>query len=388
MLKVDDAATQRRFVQAYDSGTVSGDELGTALGRYDDLGADERAAFDELLAHTGDDAADFAARTDAETFDTVVSPCGASVVSSFGGAGVVQPDSYHSVAAPSATLAQSGGSCPTLPTDVRDDFVRAVSDIDGSELRDVDTQGALRSIRSFDRDAQDSATDLIGRVGADGISVTNDAADLNDGSDSLLTENDVDSLVESYELYSRPNDAPDTRSVRDIQDDINQLDAQNVDALRSAIRGGFGTRSNMKGLDGEVDIATNLIDNNDAVTVRALSVDGRKMRADIPGRGMRESEVDIDIQTSDGRTIGVESKNRDYNDVTFNQLAEDDIEDLTNKFNVVSRNRDEMYVVSQTDNPQDNEIISAAIEEADFPDDFDSDSDLHFISPDELSNIE
>lgn len=388
LLELDDPETQWRFVRAYDSGAVDGDQLGTALRRYDDLDADQRAEFDRLLARNGDDAADFAARADSDTFDDVVSPCGTSVAPSAGGAGLLHSERYHSVEEPSQSVIQSSGSCPGLPADVRDDFVKAVSDISDDRLRTVDTKSALDSIRSFDRDAQDAATGLIRREGADGVSVTNDVADLSDASDSLLTDDDVNSLIESYELYSRSNDAPDTRDVREIQDDINQLDAQDVEGLQSAIRGGFGTRSNMKGLDGEVDAATELVENNDAVDVREMSVDGEDMSADIPNSGTRESEVDIDVETSDGRMIGIESKNRDYNDVTFDQLAQADIDDLTNKFNVVSRNRDEMYVVSRTDNPRDNEIISAAIERADFPDDFDPDSDLQFISPDELSDIE
>ncbi|AEM58924.1 hypothetical protein HISP_16480 [Haloarcula hispanica N601] len=384
---MDDAATQRRFTEAYESGEVDSDELTTALTRYDSLDADGKAEFDDLLARNGDDAADFAGRTDSDTFDAVVSPCGARSAPSLGRAGSLRTDRYHSVATPPSTLAQSGGSCPDLPDDVEDDLQNALVNVDG-DLDADSVDDVRRSINELDRDAQDSATNLIESEGTDGVSVTNDATDLSDGSDSVLTDEDVNSLIESYELYSRNNDAPNSRSARDIQNDINQLDAQNVEGLQSAVRGGFGTRTNMKGLDGEVDIATDLMDNNDAVTVRELSVDGDDMTADIPDQGRRESEVDIELETSDGRTIGVESKNRDYNDVTFDQLAESDIDDLTNKFNVISRNRDEMYVVSRTDNPRDNEIISAAIDKANFPDGFDPQSDLKFISPDELSRIE
>ena len=69
-----------------------------------------------------------------------------------------------------------------------------------------------------------------------------------------------------------------------------------------------------------------------------MSVDGDDgMSADIPGEGNRESEVDVDIESTDGSTIGVESKNLDYNSVPpVDEHRNDLIDDLRNKFNVVS----------------------------------------------------
>ncbi len=43
---------------------------------------------------------------------------------------------------------------------------------------------------------------LIESEGTDGVSVTNDATDLSDGSDSVLTDGEVDDLVRAYDTYS------------------------------------------------------------------------------------------------------------------------------------------------------------------------------------------
>ncbi len=58
------------FARAYESGEVDSDELMTALTRYDSSDADGTAEFDDLLARNGDDAVDFAGRTDSDTFDS------------------------------------------------------------------------------------------------------------------------------------------------------------------------------------------------------------------------------------------------------------------------------------------------------------------------------
>ncbi|WP_151104225.1 hypothetical protein [Haloarcula hispanica] len=120
-----------------------------------------------MLARNGDDAADFAGRTDSDTFDAVVSPCGARGVPSLGRAGSLRTDRYHSVATPPSTLAQSTGGC--LPDDVQDDFEDAMAGIDGDELDDVDVDEVRDSISGLDRNGQDAATDLIDDSGAEGV---------------------------------------------------------------------------------------------------------------------------------------------------------------------------------------------------------------------------
>ncbi|AEM58927.1 hypothetical protein [Haloarcula hispanica] len=55
LLQMDDAATQRRFVRAYESGEVDSDELTTALRRYDELDANEKRTADAMVMRGGDD---------------------------------------------------------------------------------------------------------------------------------------------------------------------------------------------------------------------------------------------------------------------------------------------------------------------------------------------
>jgi hypothetical protein len=66
LLDIEDAATQRRFRQAFRRGDLNAEELSRALSRYDAMGADGRRAYDDLLASTGDDGASFVAKLDTE----------------------------------------------------------------------------------------------------------------------------------------------------------------------------------------------------------------------------------------------------------------------------------------------------------------------------------
>lgn len=122
------------------------------------------------------------------------------------------------------------------------------------------------------------------------------------------------------------------------------------------------------------------------MAVEALELDGDDgITATISGT-TRKSEVDIDAIGDDGTTIAIESKNRDYGD--FPALPSD-VEDLTNKLNVLSRNREKVVVVvSRTESPRSAPAIEAALDDADFPSDFDPEADLEFITYDELSEIE
>lgn len=66
-----DATTHWRFTRVYDSGEVDSDELATVLRWYDSLDSDSKNDFDEFVARNGDEAGDFAGRTDSDTFDSV-----------------------------------------------------------------------------------------------------------------------------------------------------------------------------------------------------------------------------------------------------------------------------------------------------------------------------
>lgn len=80
------------------------------------------------------------------------------------------------------------------------------------------------------------------------------------------------------------------------RDDIDQLAESNARGFQSAIKLGTGSGENMKGLDGEVDAATNLLD------------DGRnidRLETDIDtSRGA----TDIDVDLSDGTAIEVKTR--------------------------------------------------------------------------------
>ncbi|SFR97803.1 hypothetical protein SAMN05216559_1917 [Halomicrobium zhouii] len=69
LVEMDDAATQRRFVTAYDSGDVDADELSTAVKRYDDRNAEGTEFADDVIAQTGDDGVDLLST------DVCNSPC-------------------------------------------------------------------------------------------------------------------------------------------------------------------------------------------------------------------------------------------------------------------------------------------------------------------------
>jgi len=383
-----DPTTQWRFTRAYDSGEVDSDEMATALNRYDSLDADGKQEFDDLLARSGDDATKLAARTDSDTFDDIMSlGCGPGR-SSLGGVGSLTDEAYYSVKTPSRTsVALASGGC--LSGDAKDDFRAGLAKASNDPDVDVeeDFSDVVDAVEALDGDSQQAAVDMVNDLGADGVRVTNGATDLGSQKHSVLTDSEVDDLLTSYDSYRKSDIA--TRDVNDIQKDIDQIAASDVGGLDSAIRNGVNSDTQLKGLDQEVDITTDLMDSNDNVVVKDMSVDGDDgMSATIPGEGPRESEVDVDIESTDGRTIGIESKNQDYNSVPpVGNYRENLYDDLRNKFNVVSRNRDEMVIVTPTENPRSNDIISRAIEDADFADGFDPDSDLRFVSPDETSTI-
>jgi hypothetical protein len=387
LLKIDDPETQWRFVRAYDSGEADADELATALRRYDNLDSDGKQEFDDLMARSGDDAAKLAAQTDSDTFDDIMSlGCGPGR-SSLGGVGSLTDEAYYSVSPPSRpSVALASGGC--LSGDAKDDFRAGLAKATNDPDIDVedDFSDVVDAVETLDGDSQQAAVDMINDLGADGVRVTNGATDLGSRKHSILTDSEVDDLLTSYDSYRNSDIA--TRDVNDIQTDIDQIAKSDVGGLNSAIRNGINSNTQLKGLDQEVEITTDLMD-NDNVVVKDMSVDGDDgMSADIPGEGNRESEVDVDIESTDGSTIGVESKNLDYNSVPpVDEYRNDLIDDLRNKFNVVSRNRDEMVIVTPTENPRSNDVISKAIEDADFADGFDPDSDLRFVSPDETSTI-
>ncbi|WP_310918632.1 PQQ-binding-like beta-propeller repeat protein [Haloarcula saliterrae] len=142
--------TQWRFQRAYEEGDIDSSELETVQHRYDELDADGKHEFDDLLERNGDDTVEFAARSDSDTFDAVVSPCGTRGAPSLNGAVALGTDRYYSVEAQPSSLAQSGGSCPDLPDDLEDDLRESLIDLDWSKLDDGDLETAdVRRMREL-----------------------------------------------------------------------------------------------------------------------------------------------------------------------------------------------------------------------------------------------
>ena len=71
LLRIDDPNTKWRFARAYDR-SVDGDELATALRRYDELDVGDKRAARDLLKATGDDGVRFFSRADPATVRNVV----------------------------------------------------------------------------------------------------------------------------------------------------------------------------------------------------------------------------------------------------------------------------------------------------------------------------
>ena len=80
------------------------------------------------------------------------------------------------------------------------------------------------------------------------------------------------------------------------RDDIDQLAESNIEGLQSAIKSGTGSDANMKGLDGEVDVATNLLDDGRNIDKLETDIDTSK------------GATDIDVDLSDGTAIEVKNK--------------------------------------------------------------------------------
>ncbi|WP_226023706.1 hypothetical protein [Halomicrobium salinisoli] len=380
----DDVATQRAMVRAWERGDVSTKELATSLRRYNELDASQRAEFDDMVAVGGSDTVRMASKIDRDTLDTLTSRGCSRRLPSVGAAGAPGTDNQYAV---TGVAAQSSGGVCLSSEDIEELQQGIARAADGDEIDSYqDIDDAVETIERLDSDGQEAAADLIGELDGEGVTVVNDADNLRNEVDGL-SDDEISDLLVSYDNYNDADIA--TRDVRTIQDDLNRIaNEDDVEGLAEAIREKTNAgKSNMKGLDGEAEAARILI-NNDDVTVEELSVDGQDgIKAEIPDEKVRESEVDVDVTTD--QTIAVESKNRDYNNIPpVPEIRDEAVEDLRNKFNVLSRNRDQIVIVSRTDNPEQNDIIQEAKAQADFPPDFDPEEDINFVSYDELSELE
>ncbi|MHC3381908.1 vWA domain-containing protein [Haloarcula sp. H-GB5] len=323
----DTPGSQRALVRAYrENPDVSKQDVGEALGRYHELDADSQADFKEVVDRTGSDAVEFAARSDSDTFDAVFGACGRRSLS-LGSAGGLRSDRYHSVAGPSTALIQSGDGC--LPDDVENEFQAAVVDIDRD---DVNVGAAREAISDLDRNAQDAATDLIDREGADGVRLINDADSLVD--DLGLDNSDAGNLVEAYKVSSQVSEGPitDARELQGVLDELESRDG--FDDLDDVVKSASRQESGFKGPAGEgyvgkalddrdgIDAGNGDIEFEQEITsadiekehtarIASLVERNRKFK-DVSSSG---SDVDIDSNTDvevNGQTLdgpAIESKN-------------------------------------------------------------------------------
>ena len=262
---IEDPVTQRQFVNAYQRGEVDSDELTTALRRYDDPDSDGKQEFDDLLAWSGGDAAKLAARTDSDTFEDIMSlGCGPGR-SSLGGVGSLTDEAYYSVSPPSRpSVALASGGC--LSGDAEDDFRAGLAKATNDPDIDVedDFSDVVDAAETLDGDSQQAAVDMVNGPGADGVRVTNGATDLGSRKHNILTDSEADDLLISYDSYRNSDIA--MREVNDIQTDIDQIAKSDIGGLDSAIRNGINSNTQLKGLDQEVEITTDLTDNDDVLS--------------------------------------------------------------------------------------------------------------------------
>ncbi|MFC4406042.1 thrombospondin type 3 repeat-containing protein [Haloarchaeobius iranensis] len=276
--------------------------------------------------------------------------------------GSIDPDAFRGAAAlsddiDSARYEQLLG----FNAEVRRTVARVYNQNPDVESREVEKY--IQTLNRVDSEGRQSASRLVRELGSEGFRVTNNAYELTDTVEDIGSE-DISDLLSAYKLYSESPQA--RRSVPEIQDDLTTLanEGGGVQGLAKAIRAGKGSVNNVKGLDGEVEAATNLIDAG--VEVRELEFN---VVADIDGNEVA-SEIDIDLANED---TGIEIKNRDYESAYENmpdEIAESarqqDIDDLVQKIEVVTRNRDTYIIASRTENIEGT-VIEEAIEQANIP---------------------
>jgi hypothetical protein len=124
----------------------------------------------------------------------------------------------------------------------------------------------------------------------------------------------------------------------------------------------------MKGLDGEVDVATNLLDDGRNIDKLETDIDTSK------------GATDIDVDLSDGTTIEV--KNRNYNGIP-EFLRPDEEADLTEKMEKYAEKRDELVITARGD-PSSAEILQNVRDniETDYPD-----TTVHLRRIDEVDEV-
>ncbi|WP_188854277.1 hypothetical protein, partial [Haloarcula argentinensis] len=171
LLEIDDAATQRRFTRAYDSGEVDSDELSTALRRYDSLDSDSKAEYRRFTETTGDDGVGFVSELDSDQVsDFFGSTC--RQASSVAATPRLRSDRFHSVAQPDALALVSGGCADDLPAPAKQRYYNKIVDA-ASENSDISASEIFDQVEGVsDADRRRTLKQLFADSGEDGIRLT------------------------------------------------------------------------------------------------------------------------------------------------------------------------------------------------------------------------
>ncbi|GAA3879634.1 hypothetical protein GCM10022627_35730 [Haloarcula argentinensis] len=200
LLEIDDAATQRRFTRAYDSGEVDSGELSTALRRYDELDADEKAVARGAMARSDTDAVRLM-RT-----DVCNSPCD----------GVLK------------SVEDFVDSRSGLDQDASDKLVRAFEDSDDvpDGVPGEEPGKVMEDLESLDDQNVDRLDDTISRISGDQSGYTGLAGETRTA--RRVSENNDDANVEMDATVDPDNiadeDLPDGVTRDDLKDGPTDID--------------------------------------------------------------------------------------------------------------------------------------------------------------------
>ncbi|WP_226013284.1 hypothetical protein [Halomicrobium salinisoli] len=291
----DDAATQRAMVRAWERGDVSTKELATSLRRYNEMDASQRAEFDDMVAIGGSDTVRMASKIDRDTLDTLTSRGCSRRLPSVGAAAA--PGTDHQYAVTGVIAQSSGGSC--LPSEDKEKLQQGIARAaDGDEIDSYqDIDDAVETLEQLDSEGQESAAELVGEFGGEGVTVVNDADALTETVDGF-TSDEVEDLLVSYDSYQEAG-LDGARSPRAIQDDLNRLATagdDGVDGIASMIqeRTGGGNPKNFKGVDGAAQDATEKLD--EGVKPSNLYLE-RDIKIDKDEKSDVEEETDLNPET-------------------------------------------------------------------------------------------
>lgn len=298
----DDARTLNRILLAWEHNQITTGELGLVLVRYNDLDASDQKAFARILRVGGDEAVEGAAKLDDAGFDAVVRA--------------------------------------DVPVRTK---ARAIEALDGTNPRRlaVSTEG------------QELALQMVADGGDDIVTFLRKAEVCNSPCDKIpdvlldlrsvegLTDADLATFGRQLQTYS--NDvgidtvedfAGDLRRLANAGDNGEPIEGFGDMVLGKRVQPGHGSEVNLKGLVGEVDAATDILDND----ARFLARLNRKI--DTP-----TGSTDIDLELADGTAIEV--KNIDYADIS-DFLRDRELNDLETKIQRYAAVRDEIIIATRT----------------------------------------